>query len=313
MQKKFIIIIILLTALSTTIAKSENTFNFLRLAGNARSSALAGSFICIENDINAIYFNPATLWTVEDRDFSVTFLKHTLDINSGNASYKLPVEWMEGKFAAAATFTNYGSFDYADKEGIKGGTFSASDLDLAFYYSNKIDTNFFYGAGIKFIYSGIEKYSSTALALDLGILYKLKDGRTNIGVSLLHTGFQLSSYSGESENLPIDLRIGFNHHLIGLPLLFNFNFHHLADNTNKFGDRFKNFSVGGEFYIGENVDLRIGYDNQVRNVLTNNVSKGLSGFNAGVGIKTKYLDFDYGFSQYSSAVNLHRFSISLNL
>jgi hypothetical protein len=98
---------------------------------------------------------------------------------------------MEGKFAAAATFTNYGSFDYADKEGIKGGTFSASDLDLAFYYSNKIDTNFFYGAGIKFIYSGIEKYSSTALALDLGILYKLKDGRTNF---VFHCSIRVFSF-----------------------------------------------------------------------------------------------------------------------
>ena len=301
-----IIIVIILTLLSSTIAKSENTFNFLRLIGNARSSALAGSFVCVENDLNAVLFNPATLWTVEDRNFTFTFFKHALDINSGNTSYKLPVDWLDGKFAASASFTNYGSFDYATKDGIKGGTFSANDLDLAFYYANKIDTNFYYGAGVKFIYSGIEKYST-------GILYKLADNRTNIGVSLLHTGFQLSSYAGESEQLPIDLRIGFNHHLKGLPLLFNFNFHHLADEVNNFGDRFRNFSVGGEFYIGEYVDLRIGYDNQIRNVLTNNVSKGLSGFSGGIGIKTNYLDIGYGYSQYSSAVNLHRFSISLNL
>lgn len=308
-----IIIVIILTVLSSAIAKSENTFNFLRFIGNARSSALAGSFVCVENDLNAVLFNPATLWTVEDRNFTFTFFKHALDINSGNTSYKLPVDWLDGKFAASASFTNYGSFDYATKDGIKGGTFSSNDLDLAFYYANIIDTNFYYGAGVKFIYSGIEKYSSTALALDLGILYKLADNRTNIGVSLLHTGFQLSSYAGESEQLPMDLRIGFNHHLKGLPLLFNFNFHHLADDVDNFGDRFKSFSVGGEFYIGEYVDLRIGYDNQVRNVLTNNVSKGLSGFSGGLGIKTNYIDIDYGYSQYSSAVNLHRFSISLNL
>lgn len=313
MRRKFIIIIIF-AIFGSAGAKSENTFNFLRMTGNARSSALAGSFICVEDDLNAVLFNPATLWTVEDRNFTFTFLKHALDINSGNTSYKLPVNWLNGKFATSASFTNYGSFDYADKDGIKdGGTFSANDVNLAGYYSNKIDTNFFYGVGLKFIYSGIENYSSSAVALDLGILYKLADNRTNIGVSLLNTGFQLSSYAGSSESLPIDLRVGFNHHLKGLPLLFNFNFHHLADDVDNFGERFKNLSVGGEFYIGENVDLRVGYDNQIRNVLTNNTDKGLSGFSAGLGIKTKYIDIDYGFSQYSSAVNLHRFSVSLNL
>jgi len=307
------IILYILISIGTISASFANTFNFLRDFSNARSSALASSVICIENDLDIATFNPATLYTVNNRNLSVTFLKHALDINSGAIQYLLPINWEDGKFSISAFYTNYGSFNYVNKNGVFNGTFSANDLAIGAIYSNILDTNLYYGLGIKFIYSNIEKYHSTAVAMDAGLLYKLADERTNVAISLLNLGTQLTTFDGVIESIPNDLRIGFNHKLKGMPLLFNLSFINLAENTKSFFDRFKNIAVSGEFNIGKYVDLRIGYSNFVRNALNNELDKGLSGFNAGIGIKTDYINIDYGASIYSNSLYLHRFTLKLNL
>lgn len=310
MKKNLLQIIIFLGIVSFSNA---NTFNFLRDFSNARSSALAGSVISIDNDLDMIIFNPAVLNTVNNNNISVTFLKHALDINSGAVQYVLPFIWEDGKFSVSALFTNYGAFDYVDKNGVFKGTFTSNDLALGANYSNILDTNLHYGVGIKFIYSNIEKYSSTAVALDAGILYKFSDERTNFAVSFLNVGTQLSTFDGVVESIPNDLRIGFNHKLKGMPLLFNLSFVNLAEKTNKFFERFKNIAVGGEFNIGKYVDFRVGYSNFVRNALNNELDKGLAGFSTGLGIKTDYIFIDYGASIYSGALYLHRFTLKFNL
>jgi len=290
----------------------DSPFNFLRYQSNARNAALGGSVIALENDASAFLFNPSLISKVEDNQMQVTFLKHVLDINSGNVSYIHQNQY--GSFAAAIGFTSYGSFDYADKIGNRTGTtFTASDLTFGITYANKLDTNLYYGITAKYIYAGIEKVSTSALAFDVGLIYNLADGRTNFAVSVLHAGTQLTKISNQSEPLPLDVRIGFNHRLRGLPLLFNFSFHHLADETSSFFSRFKSFNIGGEFYISNNINFRLGYDNNIRNLTDAEVDKGLTGFSGGVGINLNDFLIDYGFSQYGSSSNLHRFSISFNI
>jgi hypothetical protein len=304
--------VIFIASLSNVFAV-DTPFNFLRYVSSARASALSGAFTSVTDDPTAVFFNPATISTVESRQASVTFLKHVLDINSGNINYVHDLEGT-GKIAANIGFTSYGSFDYADNLGNRNGSdFGASDLSIGVTYSDELDTNFFYGVTVKYIYAGIEQVSTSAAAIDAGLLYKLRDGRTNIGLAVLHAGTQISKISNESESLPLDLRLGFNHRLRGLPLLFNFAFHHLADNTNSFFDKFKSFTVGGELYLGKVFQVRLGYDNQIRTLTSAESDKGLTGFSGGVGLVFEDYNFDYGFSRYGSSANLHRFSVSMNI
>jgi hypothetical protein len=292
----------------------DSPFNFLRYVSGARASGLAGSFVAMIDDPAAMYFNPASISTVTDKRLSVTFLKHVLDVNSGGISYIHHLEGSNGTLAGSIGYSNYGSFEYADKIGNRNGnTFSASDLSFGVTYSNTLDTNFYYGLTLKYIYSGIEEVSTSALAVDAGLIYKLADNRTNLGMAILHAGTQLSKISNSSESLPLDVRIGFNHRLRGLPLLFNFSFHHLADNTDAFFDKLKSFNIGGELYFGKVVQIRLGYDNQIRSLTNAEANKGLTGFSAGIGIITEDFNFDYGFTGYGSSANLHRFSVSLNV
>ena len=163
------------------------------------------------------------------------------------------------------------------------------------------------------IYFQIEQASTSALAFDAGLLYKLKDGRTNLAFAVLNAGTQLSKMGEESESLPLDVRLGVSHRLKGLPLLANLNFHHLNESTDNFFKKFKSFSIGGELYLGKYLQVRVGYDNNVRQNVASKNDKGLTGFTGGFGIKSRTLNFDYGFAQYGSAAYIHRISVGFEL
>ena len=311
---KKIAITISLFLVANGIAHSVETspYQFLRYNSGARAAALAGATVSMSGDGSMVFYNPAILPTVTDKPINVTFLKHVLDINSGNASYIRHFDNI-GTFSAGVVFTNYGSFDAADKLGNKNGSFSANDVCVSVAYGNTLDTNLYYGAAMKFIYVGLDDVSSTAMAFDVGMLYTMPDSKTNIGLSILNAGFQMSKFYSYSESLPLDVRIGINHRLKGLPLLANFSFHHLADKEDHFIDKFANFSIGGEIYLGEKLMARIGYDNHIRRMTTPSNDKQMAGLSAGVGLKLTNFNVDYAISRIGLGATLHRFGLSLNI
>jgi len=53
--------------------QSNTTYDFLKLDIGARASALGGSFTSSTNDVNTIFYNPAALSTLINRQASVGF------------------------------------------------------------------------------------------------------------------------------------------------------------------------------------------------------------------------------------------------
>ncbi|MCX8054714.1 MAG: PorV/PorQ family protein [Ignavibacteria bacterium] len=310
-MKKVVFVVFLL--MNVAVYADNTPFNFLRNIASARAAALGGSFASVIDDPSAVFYNPATLSTIESNNFSFSFTKHILDVNSGNLVYIHDFDNI-GRLAGSASFTSYGSFDYYDSDGNKlPGSFSANDLMFGVSYTNTLDTNLYYGVTLKFAYLSLEKASTSAMAIDAGLIYLLPDGRSNLAFSILHAGTQLSTLEGRKENMPLDVRIGANHRLRGLPLLANINFHHLADKSKNFISKFRNFSLGGEIYLGRYLQLRVGYNNHIRSKIASTFDKGMTGFSGGLGIVLEDFNIDYGFSQYGDGANLHRLSVSTHL
>ncbi|MEK7671023.1 MAG: type IX secretion system protein PorQ, partial [Bacteroidota bacterium] len=294
---------------ATAFAGSNSTYDFLRADVSARAGALAGSYVTMMNDATSIFYNPAGLSTLEKPAGSLGFFKHLLDINSGYVTYSQPYEDL-GYFGIGVLYVNYGSFDETDDLGNKlGSTFSASDLALSLGYANTIEENLYWGANAKFIYSSIAGTTSTGLAADLGILYNIPDSRVTIGASLRNLGGQLSSYLSTKENLPLDFVVGASVVPKGIPLLLNLNFHKLNDDVKTFGERFKAFSVGGEFTLSKVLQARVGYNNEQRQELKTGTSAGLAGFSGGIGITVQDYKVDYALSSLGSIGSLHRITI----
>jgi len=304
----FIILTLFLSNCSYSQA-GESVYDFLRLDMSARAAALGGSFNSNADDPDVIFYNPAGLGLLSNTPVSFSYFKHLLDINL--ASFAISKEYKGiGRFGAAVKYINYGSFTGADENANKTGDFSASEVAFILGYSNKLDENFYYGANIKFIYSGISSYSSTGMAVDLGLHYSFPAQQVEIGASALNLGGQLSKYGDVSEDLPVDVQVGISKKMSHLPLRVSLDFHRLNQSRDNFFQKFKAFSIGGEFLLSKVLTLRLGYDNERRSDLKIGTFAGMAGFNIGFGVKIKDYKFDYGYSSMGQIGSFNRIGVS---
>ncbi|MBU3741800.1 MAG: PorV/PorQ family protein [Candidatus Kapabacteria bacterium] len=291
-------------------AQQATVFSFLRYNQTARVAAMGGAGTALLDEPGSLFQNPAAIRTMQERSITATFMKHVLDINSGVLGYVDHIEGI-GTIGIGIIGTSFGTFERSTTTGDRMGTFGASDVALGVSYANSVDSNITYGVTLKFISSTLDDMQSTGVAVDAGVHYRLPDKRSNVGLSIMHLGTQLSTYDGTRDRLPVDVRLGINHRLRGLPLLMNVSLNHLADDANDLAARFLSFSVGGELYLGKYIQLRAGYDNGSRNLSGVNVATQLSGLSFGVGIITSFVTLDYALSSLGTAASIHRASIRI--
>ncbi|KER09209.1 MAG: hypothetical protein HY22_13145 [[Candidatus Thermochlorobacteriaceae] bacterium GBChlB] len=308
---RFIGLLLLLASFS---ARAQTTvYEFLRLDRSARVAALGGNSVSLSGDIVALFQNPAALDSATHKQASFSFQKHILDINSGYAAYARRIESL-GDVGVGVSFINYGSFENTDGVGNQSGTFSSNDLAVQVGYARELQ-NFGFGAlrggaAAKFIFSTIAGFSSLALALDAGVMFLVPSEQLSVGLSLVNVGTQLSRFDGTAENLPIELRFAASKRLEGLPLELTVGFVRLNDPTTNFFERFRNFTVGGEFLLSDEIRLRIGYSNQRRQDLSLTGTLGLAGVSGGLGIVLERFKFDYAFSSFGVLGGLHQLTLA---
>ncbi len=306
MKNWFCFLIIITSGL---IFAQNNTFEFLRINTSPRAAALGGSFVSNYDDADVIFYNPAGTKLLSDIPVSFSFIKHLLDINLTSVSASKDFEGI-GRISGGIKYINYGSFQGADNFGNKTSEYGAGEFAFYAGYAGTIDENFYFGANLKFIYSGIENYSSTAIATDIGLHYTIPEQNLHIGLAVLNIGTQLSSYVNSKESLPLDVTFGISDKLKHLPFQFFLDFHRINVTKPKFMKRFDEFTLGGEFTLSKVIKLRLGYDNQKRKDFKIANFSGLAGFNAGIGITIKDYNFNYAFSSLGQIGGIH--SIGIN-
>jgi hypothetical protein len=304
--------LLLCFCVAASIAQDKGTFSFLRNEVGARAAGLNGSFTSMTNDPNLIFYNPGALTTLSQPRGSVGFLKHLLDVNGGYLSYARSVDGV-GTVGAGILYLDYGSFNETDESMNTLGTFGARDLALVIGVGRAIDEVTSVGLNLKLIYSSIGEFKASGIAVDAGILYQIPSQNITIGASVLTLGTQMQSYSGVKESLPLDVKIGITKRPEHLPVLLNFDFHHLTDTQDKALDHLSSFSFGAEFLMSESVRLRVGYNNQQRKDLKLGTSPGLAGMSLGGGILIGEYVIDYAFNSYGRIGGLHRVSVGMGL
>lgn len=315
MSRKFFVLTLFLTSIiiSQSFVFSQEevpAFDFLRVDPGAKGSSLAGAFDTYTDDPNAMFYNPATLSTMTSRKVSAGFGKYLLDMNFGTLSYAQKYKEI-GWFGVGIKYFDYGSFDRSDAEGnTTGETYSANDLMLSVGYSNFMYEKLNYGITLKYIYSGIGEYKSSAIAADLGLLYLLPDQQMAFSLSVNNLGTQLSAYIDTKEKLPLDVRLGFSKRLEHTPVRLNLSLSKINESREKFVQHLKAFAIGAEIIFSDNVSARFGYDNEQRQDLKLGSSLGIAGFSAGLGIRfADRVVFDYGLNSLGAIGSTHRINI----
>ncbi len=296
-----------------TLAGERPTYEFLRHDISARASAMAGSFVSMDGDPVGMFYNPATIGTAVNPQAVFGYTSHLLDINEGFASYAQELPEI-GVVGFGVNYINYGTFNGADAQGNATGTFGAGDMAASVSVARPMEENLYYGVTGKFIYSSIADANSSALALDVGLMYLIPgDDPISLGISLSNVGTQLDPYVTTNESLPVELKVGGTIKPQHLPLRLSLNFHKLTEERDSFIERFNAFSVGGEFLLSKALRFRFGYNNEQRKELRMGTSAGLVGFSLGGGLVLKNLRLDYSYSSFGLIGNISRITVALDV
>jgi hypothetical protein len=312
MKKKFALS--LLVALSILIFATANllainskagtaAYSFLKMGVSARAVALGNSFVGMADDESAIYYNPAGMSRIPNYALSTSYHNYVADIQGGYLSAVLP--WGDGrKLGFAINYLNFGDTPETNNAGEVIGNFGGGDLALTAAYSQSLMDQLYLGLAGKFIYESIDSFTSTGMALDVGVLYEFEDGHTSLGAVASNLGFQLSGLSEEHKDpLPMMFKVGVAHMMHGAPL-------NIVADGGKFSDN--DFFVGGgvEFVGIEAIRLRAGYNTVGSDYKTGGDGENLAGLSFGLGLKLDKLAFDYAYVPFADLGNSHRIYIA---
>ncbi len=304
-------LLLTLIAGATALAQDVPAFDYIRLPVGARTAALGNSTVAGSNDPTMLFINPGAMASVTGMQGSAGFFKHILDVNAGYVAFSRQVDSV-GTFAAGIMYMNWGSMDRTDNLGNRNGTFGAGDLAIIAGYGNSWE-NLQYGASLKFLYSTIDEYSATGIALDAGVVWLIPQENLSLALSVLNAGTQLSAFGAEKDDMPLDVKLGVSKKLAHLPLTLYLAFHKLTEARDNLIDHLSSFSLGAEITFSQYFRGRVGFNNETRKEMKVGSSAGLAGFNLGFGINLKKYTIDYGFSSWGEVGDLHRIGVNLLL
>lgn len=313
-----------LTALMVVPAHAGNSkvgttaYSFLKIGAGAKALSMGSAFVGLADDESALYYNPAGIIGFKQKAVSGSYMNYIAGIQSGNLMAILPrgtdvdssamsdeddpaFQDSRSALGFSATYLNYGTFQDADATGKIIGEFGGSDIAFGLTYARRVTQQLALGGTAKFIYQKIDQYSSDGVALDAGLLLRLRDKRTNIGLSASNLGFQLSGLSTEHKDpLPMLLRVGISHRMRELPFTVSGEGVYPSDN-----DIY--VSIGLEISPNMPFALRFGWSSFGKNYKTGGSKDNMAGFSAGLGFKLSKIAIDYAFLPYADLGSLNRF------
>ncbi|MDI6752671.1 MAG: PorV/PorQ family protein [bacterium] len=278
--------------------KGETASAFLKLGAGARPAGMGDAYCAVADDATAVYWNPAGLTEVEEKQGTFMFLRPMTEVPDLAMSYiGLAIPSIYGKFGGAITYYGYGEMDEitGEKDGnpVKNKTWDAYDFACSFSFAKKVkDTGL--GATLKVVNGKLAESTAIAFACDFGLLQK-KD-RLSIGAVVRNIGNSMK-YENEDFSLPFSVKTGVSYKLLRLPLLLSSDI--TFPNDNKIY-----LNLGAEYSVREVFSLRCGYK-------SGSPKDEGKGFTLGAG--TNYLDlysFDYAYQTFNKLGDNHRISLS---
>lgn len=332
---QYIVKALILCILTCSISDSElsaqsYTYNYLYLPVSSRASALGGSNAAIsDRDVTMSMINPALLSGQTHMVASLDFAYYTGMSMFGTLAYGH--NYKDHYFAGGLQFVDHGKFQYADIYGNRdGSTFSAKDFALTLSYAHPFTDWFTLGASLKPLYSVYERYTSFALAADLGVHFQIPDSSFQAGLVIRNMGVQLKSfykYEGNSkqELVPFNIELAMAYRFKHAPIRLSLTLHDLqawqinyvknidqtttvlgmtstSSNEVKWYDNMFRHTIFSIEVIpkSERFYIALSYNHQRRQEMALQNKRALSGFAIGAGVRIKQFHIGFALSQYQA-------------
>ncbi len=316
---------------------ANSAFTFVKLSTSPQLSALGGINISnISSDASLAFHNPSLLTKEMHQQLHLSFNALYAEIKNYSGTYVYHYEPWQTNFAAGVQFLNYGTITQTDASGNSFGSLRPTDYVIQLSASRKYLLKWQYGGSLKFIHSNYGQYRSSAIALDLAVLYYDTSKKIQAALVLKNMGTQIKKYIGSrADDLPFDAQIGITKRLEHLPLQFSATAHHLhrfdilyndtafnnqngpgSNNSKSFtiDKLFRHFVFSAQFFISEKLELSAGYHHLKRKELSiANTANGLTGFSYGLGVLLKKIQIRYARNQYQNNTGYHQLGLNLCL
>ncbi len=300
-------------------------YEFVNITTSPRQAALGGNAQSgWDNDPNMSYWNPALASEYSHGMLSLNYINYLADVNFGTLSAVYQYDDDEF-FSLHGQYVDYGDFRGFDEFDNPTADFTARDIAVSFGYARLLSDFFSVGAAIKYINSRIETYSSHAVAADFGIVYHDPDYNTNVSLAVRNLGFQIETYAGTKEKMPVQVNLGMSHRLEHVPLELSVTLHDLQkfdisvpfdDNgqKTKFGRKvIDHVSMGAELFPGQGFNLRLGYNFKRGSELKIEDNRTFAGLTYGFGLRISYFRFDFAHANYYQGSNTNHFGLTIDL
>ncbi|MEW6608202.1 MAG: PorV/PorQ family protein [bacterium] len=295
-MKKLLLITMVVLIGTPCFAKDEGetAMAFVKIGQEARVAGMGEAFVGLADDVSALYWNPAGLSQLEEREASFMYLKPFTDVSGlgyGYLSSAFPTN--EGVWALSLSYFDYGSEEKYDNLANSHGTWEASDICLSFGFGRKVNENVAFGFSLKAIEEDIDTEDAPGLAVDCGVLYKPDIENMKIGAAIKNIGPKVK-FRTDSDSLPLSLKLGLSYLLPNAPVTLVLDSTIPNDNKSYIG-------IGGEYNYKEALAIRLGYKGGPQD-------EG-SGLTAGFGIKHPKLNFDFAYQPASDLGNSYVVSV----
>ncbi len=306
------------------------SFSFLSLPTTPKASSLGGINISsLQSDIGLAMHTPSLLTSDMNGQLFVGIKPYF----AGIQQYDLFAvqHWQQKNITTGwgVHFLDYGNIPMTDMAGSELGTIHPNDYEVQFSAATKYIEHFRIGSTLKFIKSNYGIYKSSGVAMDIGLTYLSASNLSQTSILVKNIGTQLNT-TGTKQDLPFNLIVGWSKKLEHAPIQISITADRLSVWNNSYYDPkysdvygtssasslqnlFNHLTMASELYIGDQVDINLGY-NFIRRYDLNvyNQSNGLNGFSTGLGLKLDKLRLQYGNSFFQSNA-YHHFALTYQI
>lgn len=308
-----------------------SVFNFLKLSNTPQLTGLGGINISNQtDDIGMTFHQPALLRPSQHSQVNLVFNSYFAGIKNYHLMGGYHYDKWKTTFGFGINYINYGTITQTDQSGNIYGELKPSDYVIQLSASRAYESNWYYGASLKFIHSNYGIYRSSGIAMDIGICYLDTLKLFQASFAAKNMGAQIKAYDmTDPDDLPFDLQLGISKKLLKAPLQFSITAHHLHQFDIRYNDTtfnetgqdnksytldkiFRHFVFATQLTIEKRIELTLGYNYLRRKELNiGNAGNGLNGFSLSIGLLVKKINIRYGSAWFQNNRAYHQFGLNL--
>jgi len=293
---KLMLLSILLPTSSFSAQTGDSSYNFLKIGVGARAISMGEAWVSIAEGANGMYYNPAGLSDSFSKEITFMHNIYLMDTSQEYLAFSFPL--FSGGIGISLNYFGSGLLAGRDENNLVAEAFSFTNLAASAGYGiNLLKTysgNISAGIAVKGVGEWIADYSSSSVALDLGLLARFNS--FSIGAAALNLG---------NAALPRSITAGLSIKLLDNKLL-------LASGIKIPHDNEMYINAGLEYMVSKLFCVRAGYKYGAENSSMGS----LSGITAGCGISVSNTEdvfgiiIDIAMSYFGNLGSTYRFSLS---